>query len=309
MIKYICNRLAQSILVLVGVTLVTFILLNVVPGDPVAVMLNRRADQKTVERVRHELGLDRPLTTQYIEFLTNTAKGDFGVSYFDKKPVSEMLWQGFKTTIRLGSYAFIFATIFGLIIGILSAVYRGKIVDKILMFMSMLGISAPVFWIAVIFQIVFGLYMRILPISGAGTGIHMVLPTITLGLGYAASTARLARTNVLEALSQDYVRTARSKGLNEFVVVMKHILKNAAIPIVTLLGLQIKGILGGSMIVETIFSLPGIGKLAISAIMARDIPVIQATVVYVAVIFVAINLILDLLYGYLDPRVRVSKGA
>lgn len=308
MLKFLLNRIAQSILVLIGVTLVTFILLNVIPGDPVAVMLNRRADQETMDRVRHELGLDRPLPTQYIEFLGNTTKGDFGKSYFEKKPVSEMIWSGFKVTARLGLYSFIFASILGLAIGILSGINRGKFIDRSLMFISMLGISAPVFWVAIILQIIFGLKLKMLPISGVSTPAHFVLPTIALGLRYAASTARLTRTNVLEALSQDYVKTARSKGLSEFVVIMKHVLKNVAIPIITLMGLQIKGILGGSMIVESIFSLPGVGKLAISAIMSRDIPVIQATVVYIAIIFVVINLILDLLYGYLDPRVRVSKG-
>lgn len=309
MTKYILKRIAQSVIVLIGVTLVTFLLLNVVPGDPVAVMLNKRADQKTIDRVRHDLGLDRSLPEQYKSFLKGTISGDLGESYFEKKPVTEMIWQGFKTTLKLAFYAYIFAVILGLTIGIIAAVFRGKLPDKILMFFSMLGISAPAFWVGILLQIYLGLKLKLFPISGIASAAAFVLPTITLGTRYAASTARLTRTNILDILNQDYIRTAKAKGVSEYFVVIKHVLKNAAIPIVTLMGLQIRSILGGSMIVETVFSIPGMGKLAVDAIMSRDIPVIQGTVVYSAIIFVFVNLIVDLLYGTLDPRIRIKKGA
>lgn len=309
MIKYVLKRIAQSIIVLIGVTIVTFLLLNVAPGDPVAVMLNRRADQETMERVRHELGLDKPLHVQYLAFLKGTLKGDLGKSYFEKKPVTEMIWESFKVTAKLATYAYLFAIFLGLTIGMLAAVFRGRIIDKVLMFISMLGMSAPSFWVGILLQIYFGLKLRWFPISGIMSSMAFVLPTLTLGTRYAASTARLTRTNILDILSQDYIRTARSKGVSEFFVVVKHVLKNAAIPIVTLMGLQIKSIFGGSILVETVFSIPGMGKLAVDAIMARDIPVIQGTVVYSAILFVFVNLIVDLLYGILDPRIRITKGA
>ena len=307
MTKYIMERIAQSIIVLIGVTMVTFILLNVAPGDPVAVMLNRRADQETMDRVRHELGLDKPLYVQYLAFLKGTLKGNLGKSYFEKRPVIEMIWEGFKVTSKLATFAFLFAIIFGLTIGILAAIFRGRIVDRVLMFIVMLGISAPAFWVGILLQIYLGLKFRWFPISGIMSPMAFVLPTLALGTRYAASTARLTRTNVLDILSQDYIRTARSKGVSEFSIIMKHTLKNAAIPIITLMGLQIKAIFGGSIIVETVFSIPGIGKLVVNAILARDIPVIQGTVIYAAILFVFINLIVDLLYGVLDPRIRLRK--
>ncbi len=309
MSKYILRRLLQTIIVLIGVTLVTFLLLNVIPGDPVSIMLQKRADPDTIERVRHEMGLDRPLYVQYFDFLKNAIRGDFGISYFEKVPVSRMILDGFRVTAKLGLNAFVFAVVFGLIIGILSAVNRGKAADHILMTIAMLGMSAPAFWVAIILQIIFGLNLGLFPISGIDLPNSLVLPTIALGTRYAASISRLTRTNMLDAMNQDYIRTARAKGVKESLVVLKHGLKNASIPIVTFWGLIIKSILGGSILVETVFSIPGVGKLMIDAIMARDIPVIQGCTVYIAIIFVFANLIIDITYGLLDPRVRVSKGA
>jgi peptide/nickel transport system permease protein len=306
MFKFIGQRVFRSILVMIGVSLVTFILLNIIPGDPVAVMLQKRTDEATMNRVRHELGLDRPLHIQYLDFITNAVKGNLGNSYFEKRPVSEMLLKSLETTLRLGLNVFIFAVISGITIGTLAAVFRGKMFDRVLMFISMLGISAPAFWVAVLLQIFFGLRLRMFPISGMNAPNSFVLPTIALGMRYVASIARLTRTNVLEALSQDYVVTARSKGVREIFVICIHVLKNASIPVVTLLGLELKDILGGSMVVEAVFSLPGMGSLAINAIVARDIPVVQGTVLFSAVMFVIVNLIVDLLYGLLDPRIRLE---
>lgn len=304
--KYILKRIGQAFIVLIGVTLVTFLLLNVIPGDPVAVMLDKNASPQAVENLRHEWGLDKPLPVQYLNFVWNAMRGDLGNSYFEKTAVMDMLLSGLKTTLKLGGLAFLFSAVVGLVCGVLSAVFHGKWVDKVMIILAMLGISLPVFWIAIVFQIIFGLKLKWFPISGLKTWTGYILPMIALGATYAGSMARLVRTNVLEAISQDYVKTARSKGVRESVVILKHVMRNAAIPIVTLSGTQIKSILTGSMIIETIFSISGVGKIAINAIMVRDIPVIQGTVLYTAALFVLINLCIDLLYGVIDPRVRVA---
>ena len=306
MLKYILKRIGQALIVLVGVTLVTFLLLNVIPGDPVAVMLDKNASPQAVANLRHEWGLDKPLPVQYINFVLNACKGDLGTSYFEKMPVLDMMVSGLKVTLKLGGLAFLFSAFVGVICGTISAVFHDKWLDRLFMFISMLGISLPVFWIAIVFQIIFGLKLKLLPISGIKSWTGYILPMIALGATYAGSMARLVRTNVLEAISQDYVKTARSKGVRESMVIMRHVMRNAAIPIVTLSGTQIKSILTGSMIIETIFSISGVGKIAINAIMVRDIPVIQATVLYTAALFVGINLVVDMLYGVIDPRVRVS---
>jgi peptide/nickel transport system permease protein len=309
MLKFIVKRIGQALIVLVGVTLITFILVNVIPGNPVVVMLGKRADETTITRVTHEMGLDKPLPEQYGKFLINIVRGDLGKSYIDKRPVIDMIGQGFKVTITIGLYALIFSVLLGTLIGVLAAVFRGRILDRVLMVIATIGVSAPVFWIALMLQIVFGLVLHWLPISGVKDVGWWILPTFALGMRYAAETARMVRTNMLDVFSQDFVRTARAKGLGEFAVNMKHVLKNAAIPIVTLIGLQITQILGGAVITETVFALPGLGKLAVDGILSRNIPVIQGTVVYTAMLFVVINLIVDLIYGVLDPRIRIGKGA
>lgn len=306
MVKYFLKRILQAGIVLIGVTLVTFLLLNVVPGDPVAVMLDKNASPEAVANLRHQWGLDQPLPVQYVNFVVNAVRGNLGNSYFEKTPVMTMLAGGLKVTMQVGMTAFVFSALVGILCGTLAAVFRGKAVDHFLMVLSMLGISLPVFWIAIVFQIIFGLRLGWLPISGMKGWQGLVLPTVALGATYAGSMARLVRTSVLEAMSQDYVKTANSKGVSGVMVILRHVMRNAFIPILTLSGTQIKSILTGSMIIETIFSLSGIGKIAINAIMVRDIPVIQGTVLYTAALFVVINLIVDLLYGVIDPRIRIS---
>jgi len=304
--SYIAKRFAQSLIVLVGVSLVTFILLNIIPGDPVAVMLDKNASPLAVANLRHELGLDKPLPEQYARFVVNAVRGDLGISYFEKTPVLEMLAGSLLNTLKLGGVAFLFSGLVGITCGTLAALNRGRFADRALMVAAMLGISLPVFWIAIVLQIVFGLRLKLLPISGVKTLAGYVLPTIALGSTYAGSMARLVRTSVLEELGQDYVKTARSKGLKEKWVVLRHVLRNAAIPIVTLSGTQVKSILTGSMIIESIFSIAGVGRVAVNAIMVRDIPVIQGTVLYTAALFILINLAVDLLYGVIDPKISVG---
>ena len=308
MIKYFLSRSGQAILVLIGVTLVTFLLLNVIPGDPVSVMLDKIATPQAVENLRHEWGLDKPLPEQYWNFLVNAFRGNLGNSYFEKTPVLKMLLDGLAMTMRLGLTVFFLSMIIGIVLGTLAAIFRGKWIDSLLMTISMLGISLPVFWIAIVLQLIFGLQLKWLPISGLKAWTGIILPTVALGATYTGAMARLVRTSVLEEMSQDYVKTAHAKGVHGALVIMRHVMRNAAIPILTLSGTQIKSILTGSMIIETIFSLPGVGRIAINAIMARDIPVIQGTVLYTAALFVLINLAVDLLYGVVDPRIRVAGG-
>lgn len=309
MIKYTIKRLLQTLIVLFGVSLITFIMLNIAPGDPVGVMLAKRADQETIDRVRHEMGLDKPYTEQYIDFIKGAVVGDFGDSYFQHKPVSEILAGAFSITASLAIWVILFSIVLGILFGISAAVLRGSWGDKLIIFFSTLGMAMPSFWIAIILQIVFGLKLKILPISGLYSMSSYILPTVALGLIYAASIARLCRTNMLDALNQDYVRTARAKGVSEFKIVMQHGLKNASIPIITYIGILIKSILGGSVLVETVFAIPGLGKTMVDAITQRDIRLIQGCTIYIAVVFVVANLIIDLVYGLLDPRIRVGQEA
>ena len=306
MAKYIVSRIGQTIIVIILVTLLTFVLINIAPGDPASVMLAKRADEATIAKVRTELGLDRPYSVQYLSFLKGLLQGDLGKSFFQKKPVLDIVLHAMKVTLRLGAVALIVSVGVGLINGTLAAVFRGTWVDRVLMFLAMIGVSVPTFWIAVILQLVLGLHLRLLPISGQAVSGWMIMPVICLGLSHGASAARLVRTNMIEALNQDYVRTARSKGLSEFVVVGKHVLKNAGISIVTLVGMQLRSMISGAMVVETVFSLNGLGNISYNAVQARDIPLIQGCVIYTAIVYVLINLIIDLIYGVLDPRVRLT---
>lgn len=309
MLKYTARRILQTLIVLLGVTLVTFIMVNIVPGDPVAVMLQKKADDATIERIRNQMGLNDPLPVQYLRFLKNAVTGDFGSSYFQKKPVIELIGRAFAITGSLAVWVLLFAVALGVLMGTLAAVSRGKIADRLIMLISTLGMAAPSFWLAIILQLVFGLALKWLPISGLRQPSAYIMPSVALGMIYAASIARLTRTNILDAMTQDYVRTARSKGVGELSIVMKHAFKNAAIPILTYLGTLIKSVLGGSVLVETIFSINGLGKLLVEAIMKRDIPIIQGCTVYIAAVFVIANLIIDLTYGLFDPRIRVAGVA
>ena len=283
MFSYTLKRLGQTVLVLIGITLITFLLLNVVPGDPVAMMLDKRADEATIEKVRHEMGLDVPLHEQYIV-------------------------RCFKVTVKLAAMSFLFAVVLGVTCGMIAAVYRGKWIDSTLMTLSVVGVSAPSFWIAIILQILIGLKLDLLPISGFDGPLNYILPSIALGTRYAGSIARITRTSMLDVIKQDYIRTARSKGVKESLVIMKHALKNAMIPIVTLVGTELGNMLTGSMLIEKVFSIPGIGKLAVDAMSNRDLPQLQGTVVYIALVFVVVNLVVDLSYALIDPRIRYGKG-
>ena len=309
MLSYTGKRLLQTIFVLLGISLITFVLLQVVPGDPVALMLGKRADPETIAKVRKELGLDLPYYVQYLNFIKGAIHLDFGTSYFTKEVVTDALIRCFKVTVKLACMSFIFASVIGIPCGIFAAVKRGKGIDTVVMVLSIIGVSAPAFWVAIILQILFGLKLNVLPISGFDTPASYILPSLALGARYAGNIARITRTSMLEVLGQDYIRTAKAKGAMRWAVILKHALKNAMIPIVTLVGTDFGYMLTGSMLIEKVFSIPGIGKLAVDAMSNRDLPLLEGTVMYIAFVFVVVNLIVDVSYAFLDPRIRYGKGA
>ena len=278
MLSYTGKRLLQTIFVLLGISLITFVLLQVVPGDPVALMLEKRADPETIAKVRKELGLDLPYYVQYLNFIKGAIHLDFGTSYFTKEVVTDALFRCFKVTVKLACMSFIFASVIGIPCGIFAAVKRGKGIDTVVMVLSIVGVSAPAFWVAIILQILFGLKLNVLPISGFDTPASYILPSLALGARYAGNIARITRTSMLEVLGQDYIRTAKAKGAMRWAVILKHALKNAMIPIVTLVGTDFGYMLTGSMLIEKVFSIPGIGKLAVDAMSNRDLPLLEGTV-------------------------------
>ncbi|WP_417802541.1 ABC transporter permease [Thermophilibacter provencensis] len=307
--SFLIKRVLLAIGVVFAISAITFFVLNIVPGDPVRIMVGEMADDATVERIREQMGLNDPVEVQYVRWLTNMLQGDFGTSYTQSKPVVTLMGQAFLTTARLAGLAYVFALVLGLVIGVVAAVNHGKWIDRALMALSILGISAPVFWVAVIFQIVFALTLKWFPLSGIKTWQAFVLPVIALGVRYAASIARVTRTSMLDVLSQDFMRTAEAKGVRKWTVIIVHGLRNALIPIITIAGTQLGEILTGSILIESIFMMPGMGKLLLDAINSRDLPLIQGGVMYIAIICVAVYLIVDILYAVVDPRIRLGKEA
>ena len=306
MLKYTVKRILQALIVLWGVYTLTFLVVHMVPGDPILIMMNKRADAATIERIRVQLGFDKPLYVQYFVYLSKALSGDLGMSYIKGVSVAYLIGNGFKTTAFIGLVAYLISILIGIPTGVMAATHRGKFLDRSSIVLTMLLMSVPAFWLAILLQILFGLKLGWLPISGMEKALWWVMPVLTLAVAHAASIARMTRTNVLDVLSQDYVRTAQAKGLRQRTINMRHVLKNAAIPTITLFGLQLPGLLGGAMILEKIFSLNGLGTVAIEAITNRDYPVILGSVLYTAVIFVVVNLAVDLLYGLLDPRIRLA---
>ncbi len=304
---YLVKRLLQAIGIILCISAITFFMLNIVPGDPVRIMMGDMADEATIETVRHNMGLDRPVVEQYFSWLGGMLTGDFGSSYTQRKPVGMLMGQAFQVSAALALAAYVFALVLGLIIGVVSAAKRGTWVDKTLMSLSIFGISAPVFWVAIILQIIFALHLHLFPLSGIKTPVYFVLPTVALGVRYAASIARVTRTSMLEVLSQDFMRTAEAKGLAYWVIVIRHAMRNALIPIITIAGTQLGDIFTGSILIESIFSMPGMGKMMLDAINARDLPLIQGGVMYIALICVVVYFVVDVLYAVVDPRIRLGE--
>ena len=306
---YLIKRILLALGVIFAISAITFFVLNIVPGDPVRVMVGDMADEATIQRVREQMGLNKPVLEQYANWLTNMLHGDFGTSYTQRKTVVTLMGQAFGTTVKVAAFAYVFALALGLVVGVVAAVNHGRAADRILMALSIFGISAPSFWMAVILQIVFALTLKWFPLSGIKTWQAFVLPTVALGVRYAASIARVTRTSMLEVLSQDFMRTAEAKGISKWVIILKHGLRNALIPIITITGTQLGDIFTGSILIESIFAMPGMGKLLLDAINARDLPLIQGGVMYIALICVVVYLVVDILYGVADPRIRLGEEA
>lgn len=308
MTRYIIRRILQLIPVIIGISIITFLMMTLVPGDPVVLMLGQHISPQTVENVRHGLGLDQPMLTRYLQYMWNALHGDFGRSYIQHETVAKMLLDKIPVTFRLTVVAMVIAVTFGVLIGILSAVKQYSFWDTLATFFAMTGVSVPTFWLGMMLQLLFGVILHILPVSGTGgEGFHLqnyLLPGFALGYASMAMYVRLTRSSMLEVIRQDYVRTARAKGLSSRVVIFKHAMKNALIPVATQAGMDFAGLMGGAILTETIFSLPGIGSMLYMAISRRDYPVVQGVTLFLALVFVVINLLVDVSYAVLDPRIR-----
>lgn len=304
MLRFIIRRLLFTIPVLLGVATLVFALLHLVPGDPAQVMLGESAAASDVEALRVRLGLDRPLPAQYVQFISGVARGDLGTSFRYGTPVVQELAQRLPNTLELALAAMTVAILIAIPLGVLGALYRGRAIDQAAMTLSLIGISMPNFWLGPLLAIVFAVQLGWLPVSGMGDWRHLVLPAVTLGTALAAILARMTRASLIEELRELYVLAARARGLSYSRAVLRHALRNSLIPVVTILGLQFGAVLTGTIITETIFSWPGIGRLLIQAINFRDYPLVQGCILFVATTYVLVNLLVDLTYGWLDPRIR-----
>ena len=303
MLIFVLRRLLLAIPVLLGVLFVVMLTMDLIPGDPVALMLGDGATKENIARFREHLGLDRPLPVRYVQYLGRVVTGDLGRSIQQNRPVVDELADAWPATLQLATAGLFLAVLMGVSTGIVSAVWPNSVFDAFSRLSSLFGLSMPVFWTGLVLIVVFAFWLPWLPVGGIGSPAHLVLPAVTLALPSIAMIARMTRSSVLEVLREDYVRTARAKGVRERLVVVKHALRNAAIPILTLVGLQAGQLMGGAVLTETVFAWPGLGRLMVKAIFARDYILLQGAVLLFAMAFVVINLIVDLSYGALDPRV------
>ncbi|HBC31882.1 MAG TPA: glutathione ABC transporter permease GsiC [Clostridiales bacterium] len=304
MLKYIIKKLLLMIPVLLGLTIIVFLILHLAPGDPVHKVVGPNATPEVYENVKRSMGLDRPLIIQYFDYLGNLLKGDLGSSILQHRPVADIVMERFPITIGLGVRALLLSFLIAVPVGIIAAVNRNKLLDYFAMTFALVGISMPTFWFGMLLLYFFAYKLRLFPISGYGTWKHLMLPVITMGLTDAAVIARMMRSSMLEVIGQDYIRTARAKGLKEKVVTNKHALKNALIPVITLLGMRMGWIVGGSVTLEIIFSIPGLGRTMVDSIFSRDYPVVQGSILILAASVMISNLIADILYAVVDPRIR-----
>jgi peptide/nickel transport system permease protein len=304
MFNYTLKRTLQMIPTLFGVLLVVFILVHSVPGDPARMVAGAEASAEDVELIRERLGLNEPLYVQFGSYIAGVVKGDFGTSMRSGRPITEEIMTRFPTTFKLTIFSVVILVVVGLFAGIFSATKPNSLRDNATMMFALFGISMPVFWLGLMLILLFSYYIPILPSGGNSELKHFILPAIALGLSSSAILARLTRSSILEVINQDFVRTARAKGVKEKIVVYKHTLKNALIPIITIIGLEFGSLLGGAVLTETVFSINGLGRFLIQSIQFRDYPAVQGCVLFIAVLFVVVNIIVDLSYGLVDPRVR-----
>jgi peptide/nickel transport system permease protein len=316
MTTYIIRRLLHAVLLILILSLVVFLVMRLLPGDPVLMLitgdeLSQTSEERLVQ-LRHEFGLDKPLLLQYVTWLGQFLKGDFGTSIIHRDNVRHEIFRRIPITLHLGLTAFIIGSLIGLVLGIASAIRRGRWIDAMVTFLANLGIAAPPFWLAALLIYLFGIHLKVLPVSGYTSPFtdfwmslrQSLMPILCLAVFPLASIARQTRSSMLEVVCQDYIRTAWAKGLREGIIIMRHAIKNALIPVVTILGIILRYVVGGSVVIEIVFNIPGIGRLAVDSAVAQDYPVVQAIILLVAAIVVVINLAVDLFYGWLDPRIR-----
>ncbi len=307
MTAYLLRRLSYSLIAFWGVLTIVFTLLHLT-GDPAALLAGDLATPDILQQIRHSYGLDQPLPVQYVQFLGQIVRGNFGYSYRQSLPVLELIGGHIGPTIELAVSALVVTVLIGVPLGVIAGANRGSPVDTTAMLASLFGLSIPSFWLGLMLIIVFGVLLGWLPVSGYGGLNHLIMPAVVLGGFEAAQLSRLTRTGLLEVLAQDYVRTARAKGLAPRLVLIKHALRNAALPVLTIVGLGFGRMLGGAVVVETIFAWPGMGRLGVQAVLARDFPVVLGTVVIGAAIFLVVNFFVDMSYGWIDPRLRTGAS-
>lgn len=307
MIKYITKRLIYLLPVLFGVSFIVFSLLYITPGDPAKMMLGEQADAEAIASLREELGLDDPFFVQFGNYIKKiVTKGDIGTSYSTKRPVLTEILEVFPNTVKLAVASTIVAIVVGILFGIISAVKQYSLLDSLITVLALLGISMPMFWVGLLMILLFSVKLGWLPPSGLTSMKSLIMPSIALGAQSIAVLTRMTRSSMLEVIRQDYIRMVRAKGQSEKVVIFKHAFKNALIPIITVIGLQFGSLLGGAIITESVFSIPGLGRLMIESIKNRDFPVVQGCVLFIAVTFSIVNLIVDVLYSYVDPRISTD---
>ncbi|MBP2241800.1 peptide/nickel transport system permease protein [Cytobacillus eiseniae] len=303
---FIINRVLSGILVIFGISVFSFLLIHFIPGDPVKIMLGINASPEQVEKLNHHLGLDKPLLVQYWQYITNAFQGDFGTSLKTGRPVLIEILDRFPETVKLAIFGLFVAVVIGVSLGIVAAKFKDSFIDKMCTAFATLGISIPSFWLGILLVLVFSVKLAWFPIAN-GTGFRdLILPAFTLGVVASTMIMRLTRNGMVEVLSNDYIRTARAKGLDDGLILFRHALRNVLIPVVTVIGLQLAALLGGTVIIEQVFNWPGLGTLAIGAIMSRDFPLIQGIVLFMGVMYVTINILVDVLYSIIDPRVEMG---
>ena len=302
--KRVLGRLLSMIPVLLGVMLLIFIMLRVVPGDPVSILLGEHYSQETVERLTRAMNLDKPLFEQFVSYVAGALRGDLGVSYAMKRPVTELILRAFPYTLKLTVLALVFAWGIGLTTGIIAAITKNKAPDRIFMAFSLAGVSMPIFMAALILQYFLAYKLKLVPVTSNGSLVSMILPAIALGWNSAGSVARMTRSSLIDVMMSDYIDTARAKGLTRSAVIFRHALKNSMLPVITMMTLQLSSMLSGAVVTEIGFAIPGIGRLATDAIQNRDMPLLQGTILFTTILVMLGNLLADLLYTVLDPRIR-----
>lgn len=308
MIRYIVRRLLMMIPVLIGVIIIVFTIMHMTPGDPARMLLGEGASPEAVESLRKEMGLNDPYIVQLFNYIKGVAQGDFGKSYSSGRPVIQELLERFPTTVKLAVLSVSISVMIGLSMGIISATRQYSIFDKIATSIALLGVSMPTFWAGLMAVIVFSVWLGWLPASGSYGWQYWIMPSFVLGFHSAASIMRMTRSSMLEVVRQDYIRTARAKGQKETVVIVVHALRNALMPVITVIGMQFGALLGGSILIESVFAIPGLGKFIIDSIKTRNNPVVQGGVLMLALSFSLVNLFVDIIYGYIDPRIKSQYG-